>query len=298
MKLYKTITPLNMSTAVALGCFDGVHLAHRKVLEQVINCKDEGLTPAMFTFADYYQKGVTTRIYTQDEKLSELEKIGIEQVICVPFSLVYLMSAEDFVADVLKTAMGAKKVFCGYNYKFGRGGTADVATLKYLCAQHGIEVYVYDEVQLREETVSSTRIRSLLAEGELEFANEMLTKPFAIRGEIVHGQALGRKLGIPTINIEADSTKLLPKYGVYSALVYFDTSETPLRAALNIGIRPTLGGNSPTVEAFLIDSVNGDFYGHMAKAELIKYIRPERKFANLQELQAAIENDVKIIKGE
>ena len=293
---FDKVVPTTDPTAVALGCFDGVHLAHRKVIEGVLNCREEGLTPAMFTFADYASKGVVKRIYTQKEKLNELDNLGIELVYCVPFPEVCLMSASVFVTDVLKANLNAKKVFCGFNYKFGRGGNSDVAVLKYLCEKEGIEVVVVDEIAIDGVTVSSTEIRRLLDEGDVKTASKMLTKPFALFGEVVHGNALGRKMGIPTINVGTDATKLLPKFGVYAANVYISDSTTPLKAALNIGMRPTVGGESPTVEAFIIDEA-GDYYGKQVKVELIDYIREEKKFATLQDLQYAIESDIEKIRN-
>lgn len=290
------IVPTSVPTAVALGCFDGIHLAHRKVIDSVLKCREEGLTPAMFTFADYANKGLSKRIYTQEEKLNELEALGIELVYCVPFTEVCLMSASGFVTDVLKNGLNAKKVFCGFNYKFGRGGNSDVATLKYLCEKEGIEVEIIDEVKLDGITVSSTEVRRLLDEGDIKAAAKMLTKPFALFGRVVHGNALGRKMGIPTINVGTDATKLLPKFGVYAANVYISGCEKPLKAALNIGMKPTVGSDEPTVEAFIIDEA-GDFYGKQVKVELLDYIREEKKFATLQDLQYAIENDIDKIRA-
>lgn len=290
------IVPTAVPTAVALGCFDGIHLAHRRVIDSVLKCREEGLTPAMFTFADYANKGLSKRIYTQEEKLNELESLGIELVYCVPFTEVCLMSASGFVTDVLKNGLNAKKVFCGFNYKFGRGGNSDVATLKYLCEKEGIEVEIIDEVKLDGVTVSSTEVRRLLDEGDIKGAAKMLTKPFALFGKVVHGNALGRKMGIPTINVGTDATKLLPKFGVYAANVYISGCEKPLKAALNIGMKPTVGSDEPTVEAFIIDEV-GDFYGKPVKVELLDYIREEKKFATLQDLQYAIENDIDKIRA-
>lgn len=293
---FDKVVPTAVPTAVALGCFDGVHLAHRKVIEGVLKCREEGLTPAMFTFADYANKGVSKRIYTQEEKLNELESLGIELVYCVPFPEVCLMSASVFVTDVLKNSMNAKKVFCGFNYKFGRGGTSDVSVLKYLCEKEGIEVVVIDEITLDGITVSSTEVRRLLDEGDIKTASKMLNKPFALFGEVVHGNALGRKMGIPTINVGTDATKLLPKYGVYAANVYISGDDKPFKAALNIGMRPTVGGDNPTVEAFIIDEA-GDYYGKQVKVELVDYIREEKKFATLQDLQYAIESDIEKIRS-
>lgn len=292
---FDKIVPTTAQTAVALGCFDGIHLAHRKVIDEVLKCRAEGLVPSMFTFADYANKGVSKRIYTQQEKLNELEALGIELVYCVPFPEVCLMSASVFVTDVLRDSLNAKKVFCGFNYKFGRGGTSDVSVLKYLCEKEGIEVVVVDEIRLDGVTVSSSEIRRLLDEGDIATASKMLNKPFALFGEVVHGNALGRKMGIPTINVGTDATKLLPKYGVYGAVVYIDGDPTPLKAALNIGMRPTVGGEEPTVEAFIIDEC-GDFYGKHVKVELVEYIREEKKFATLQDLQYAIESDIEAIR--
>ncbi len=292
---FDKIVPTTAQTAVALGCFDGIHLAHRKVIDEVLKCRAEGLVPSMFTFADYANKGVSKRIYTQQEKLNELEALGIELVYCVPFPEVCLMSASVFVTDVLRDSLNAKKVFCGFNYKFGRGGTSDVSVLKYLCEKEGIEVVVVDEIRLDGVTVSSSEIRRLLDEGDISTASKMLNKPFALFGEVVHGNALGRKMGIPTINVGTDATKLLPKYGVYGAVVYIDGDPTPLKAALNIGMRPTVGGEEPTVEAFIIDEC-GDFYGKHVKVELVEYIREEKKFATLQDLQYAIESDIEAIR--
>ncbi len=277
-------------TAVALGFFDGVHLAHRKILNGAVLSKAEGLLPTVFTFKSLFKKAPTGELTTAKEKSQIFETLGIDALIIADFEHIKDFSPEEFVKEILHEKLNAKKVFCGYNYRFGKGAEGDIFALKEICRKYDIEVFVTQELALNGEEVSSTQIKKLLAEGDVTKANTLLSTIYSFEGEIIHGEKLGRRLGTPTLNIELSERKFLPRFGVYAAEVAIDGNR--YRAVLNLGKKPTVKGDEKvTLEAYLLD-VTGDFYGNFARAELLEFLRDEQKFSSLEELKKAIHADI------
>ena len=275
-------------TAVALGRFDGVHLAHREVISRAVN-NSENLTPAVFTFCDNPGKAPHSLLTSAEEKSEQIAALGAEILVNTPFESVRNLSAEEFVNDVLSGALNAKAVYCGYNYRFGKGASADVGTLHNLCKKRGISVTCTEEVYCNEHSVSSTAIRALLYEGNVDTAAALLGRNYSLSGEIVHGNALGRTIEIPTLNIDVPEEKQLPLYGVYATLATID--DRTYKSITNIGVKPTIGSDKPTVETYLLEA-QGDFYSRTAKVELVKFLRKEQKFASLEELRKVISSDI------
>ena len=290
MKIYNYPCKLDTPTAVALGRFDGVHTAHARVIRCASDMKSEGLTPAVFTFCDNPNKQNTHLLTTEEEKRILIEENGAEIMVNAAFLSVRNLSAEEFVSIVLKEHLGAKAVFCGYNYRFGKGASADADTLKTLCEKEGIQVTCVDEYTREDTPVSSTRIRLLLNDGNIKEASKLLGRPYSMEGKVIHGNAIGRTIDTPTLNIAVSKEKLLPRFGVYACYAYVDG--TKHKAVTNIGLKPTVGSDIPTVEAFLLDT-KGDFYNKQVKLELIDFIRPEQKFKDLSELKEAIDRDIR-----
>ncbi len=293
MKIYNYPCKVTNPTAVALGRFDGVHLAHQAVIKSAVAEKDKGLTPAVFTFCDNPNKKSPYVLSTQEEKIEQIENCGAEVMINATFDSVRNLSAQEFVSLVLKKSLNAKAVFCGYNYRFGKGATADVSTLRTLCEREGIKVTCVEEYVTEGATVSSTEIRALLADGEVEKANKLLGRAYTLSGSVIHGNAIGRTIETPTLNIDVAEEKLLPKFGVYACYAYIDNK--PYKAVTNIGLKPTVGSDTPTVEAFLLDT-QGNFYGNSVTLELINFIRAEEKFESLTRLREAINKDIEKTK--
>lgn len=292
MKIVEYPCRCEQPSAVALGYFDGVHLAHKEIIGRAVAMRSEGLTPTVFTFSDSPGKELARHLTTNDEKLALFESIGIEQVVVTEFERIRDLGSEDFVVKILRDSLKAEKVVCGYNYKFARNASADADELKALCKTQGIGVTVTDQVSRDGIAVSSTVIRNLLREGKLLEANRLLSREYSISGSVVHGIKLGRAIGTPTVNIEIDDEKLLPRFGVYSA--YADIGKATYKAIVNIGVKPTVADNknAPNAEAHLL-SVSRDMYGEKIRLRLVEFLRDEKKFADIAELKKAIDNDIK-----
>lgn len=277
-------------TAVALGRFDGVHLAHKKVIE---NTDSENLVSTVFTFCDNPGKANAPLLTTEQEKQVLMEKAGAEILVNARFADVKDMSAEEFVRDVLCRKLNARVISCGYNYRFGKGACADVLTLRTLCEKYSLTLTCCEELTIEDFSVSSTAIRSLLSEGNVTLANKLLGRAYSISGRIVHGNAIGRTINTPTLNIDADKNKHLPLYGVYATKAY--VGGVAFDSVTNIGIKPTVGSDTPTVETYLLD-FSGNIYGDCCTVELIDFIRPEVKFPDLSMLKEQIAKDIEKAK--
>ena len=217
MEIYNDFPFLNENTTVALGYFDGVHLGHRAVIDAAVQyAKLHEITPAVFTFAlnDAFLTSRGGDILSATQKEKRIAKLGINHYVCPPASAFYGKSAAWFVEKILHKKLKAKAVFCGRDFTLGKAKEADVTALKQLCSAFDIEVIVIDSITVDGEAVSSTRIRSLLKNGEIEQVNTLLGTPYAIDFEVVHGKQLGRTIGTPTINQLYPPHLVSPKYGV------------------------------------------------------------------------------------
>ena len=289
MEVLKYPCKLQRPTAVALGQFDAVHCAHAKVIGAASKMKQSGLAPCVFTFSDNPGKVHTDVLVTEEEKLELFKNLSVEVVVSTEFDLIRHYSAEEFVRKVLVESLGAKAVFCGFNYRFGKGAAGDVQTLTNLCAQYGVSVCCVDEVDVDDMVVSSTAIRNHLSDGRLETANRMLGREYSLCGRVVHGNGIGRTISTPTLNVDVPREKLLPKFGVYVCEALVDA--VSYRAVCNIGCKPTVGSDFPTVEVYLLDA-KGDFYGDFACVKLLEFVREERRFEDMAELRKQIAQDV------
>jgi riboflavin kinase/FMN adenylyltransferase len=282
---WKAATPV--PSFVAIGCFDGLHLAHKAILETVLQGKEEGLRPAVFTF-DSPHKGMPLLMDTA-QKLQRMESMGIEAVYLVPFASVKDVTAEDFVRTILAEQCGAKKVCCGYNFRFGKGGEGDVSSLRTLCAAQQIEVRVIEELDVLDQPVSSTRIRQLLEQGNVEESCQLLGRPFSFALPVVHGRKLGRQIGVPTMNQSLPEGMVRPKNGVYVSKTMVDG--ILYDSVTNIGTKPTVGGESSVSAETWIRDFSGDLYGKTISVSLHHFLRPEQKFPSIEVLREQIAQD-------
>ena len=272
--------------AVALGTFDGVHPGHARVLQQVQDAP--GMIPAVFTFRDIPAAAMgrhAPRLVTLEEKGRLLEEQGIQTLFLVDFDEIRSMPPEQFVDEVVLEKMHAQKVVCGFNFRFGRDGSGDTQMLKSRCAAAGVPVTVVEPVEVDGEPVSSTRIRACVEEGKMEEAARLLGRRFGYAFEVIHGRQLGRTIGIPTINQRMPDDLICPPFGVYASIVY--CAGASYLGVTNIGVKPTVGSDFVTSETW-IPSYSGDLYGTYPRVELLSFIRPERRFENLQALQLEI----------
>lgn len=284
---------LSGRSAIALGLFDGVHLGHRRILSAAAECKSEGLIPAAFTFKT---EGFPMKhgkpfefLCTDAQKLSLLDEWGIEAVYSPEFSAIQEMDGESFCRRILVNTLHAAKVFCGSDFRFGRKAGWCFDDLKKFGMEMGFEAVLMDAVIHDGQPVSSTRIREALRNGAPEKAAELLGRPYAVTGEVLHGKALGRTIDFPTINMPFHKGQLVPAKGVYLSRVH--TPEGTYYGVTNIGVKPTVSEeNIPLAETYLFD-FSGDLYGQECTAELLFFIRPEQKFENITALRTAIAQD-------
>ncbi len=279
-------------TAVALGYFDGLHLAHRKIIDYAMY-SSRRFIPTVFTFSleNGQNKGKTSQkaLMSTNEKISALEEIGVSRLYIPPFESIKNLTAEEFFFDILLGSMNAKKLICGFNFRFGKGNTGDVNLLKNLCEQNEIDLIIVDEMKVDGEAISSTAIRKYLSEGNCEKLKAMMGDYYTIFGEVVHGASLGRKLNFPTINQTLENNRAPLRFGVYFSKVL--VGDKWREAITNVGVKPTVNGEKPCVETHLIN-FTGDIYGEKVKVRLIKFLRDEKKFENLESLKKAVEEDI------
>ena len=272
-------------TAVTLGKFDGVHRGHQKLLSRILEKKN--LKSVMFTI-NGRKSGF---VLTDEEKRFMLEKTGLSYLIDCPFiPSVSGMEAEDFVREILVNRLHAKSIVVGKDFHFGYKRGGDATLLLWLQKKYGFQVEVVEKEQYKGRDISSTYIREEIGQGHIEKANNLLGYEFFAKSRIIHGKQLGRKIGIPTINMEFPPEKLLPPNGVYVTRVLMDGVWH--KGVTNVGCKPTVSDSHLIgVETHILD-FSGNVYGKEAEVCFLHYIRPEQKFASIEELQAQMERDV------
>ncbi len=288
MRIYHGPSPSPCPSAVALGGFDGLHAGHCAV---IAGARAEGLLPSVFTFqTDLFQTGKQVpRLLSQRRKMQLLEEMGIRQCWVAPFEEIRNMEAEEFLSRVLLETCRAKQVSCGYNFRFGKGGKGDSALLEAFCREKGIRAVVQPAVSILGQPVSSTRIRELVAQGDMEKAEALLGRPFSLDTPVIHGRRLGRRLGFPTVNQPIPRDFVLPRFGVYASLV--QVGERSYMGVTNVGKKPTVGSPVPLWETWLPEYTGPELYGRTPLTQLLAFIRPEEKFSDLSRLREQIEKD-------
>ncbi len=283
-----------MTSAVALGMFDGVHLGHRGVLEFVRKQKQNGLKPSVFTFATEsvgVKHDASIRyLYPTDQKCRLLQKCGMERIYHPPFAEVCDMTGEEFVKTILVHRFSAGYVCCGRDFRFGRGAACTADDLRRFGERYGFTVQIAEDVLMDGQPVSSSRIRQYLLNGEIEQANALLGAPYTIEQIVVRGAQLGRTIGFPTINQVFAEGQLVPCFGVYASESTVDGVTYP--SLTNIGIKPTVHyDGQPLAETHLIGA-KGDFYEKTVSVSLLRFLRPEMKFSSVEELTAQMQRDL------
>ncbi len=284
----------NTKRVIALGFFDGVHLGHGALLRTVVReAQARGAVPAAFTFdrhPDSVITGQTIPLLSSVDDRGYLMKrcYGIEEVIVASFQAMQKMDWQDFITEYLIRELGAVHVVAGHDFHFGYMGSGSPQRLKEKCAELGVGCDIIPKVEQDGITISSTYIRTLIAQGEMERANRFLGHPHILTDRVSHGKKIGRSsLGFPTVNLRIPEGVIIPAFGVYATRVLFDGQSR--YAVTNVGVRPTIEDNDGrvTVEGFLLD-FNGDLYGHEIRMEFYTKLRDERKFGSFQELSDEI----------
>lgn len=284
MKIIKGLDFKIENSAVSLGKFDGFHRGHRLLLDRIL--EPPKLYATVFTF-DGILNG--KQIYLEEEKRSLLERLGVEREVLFPFSeKTRSMTPETFIREMLVERMDAKLICVGEDFHFGKDRRGDVDMLSKYAPQYGYELCVFPKIKEDGEVISSTRIRGELAQGRIEKANRLLGDPYFVRGEVVHGNALGRTIGMPTANLLPGEQKLLPAYGVYATRVEADGKV--YGGVTNVGVKPTIGADRANVETTLLH-FDGNLYGKQITVYFLEFLRPEQRFDSLEELKAQMSRD-------
>ena len=315
--LTTALSPAN----VALGNFDGVHLGHQAVIAKILHQtpqRDLSMSQVLgersesepgsrlkrergdrsyatvVSFSPHPQEffsGQRRSLLTPvNEKVEQLRSLGVEQLVLLPFTQALArLSPEAFVEEILRRYLNAKRVSVGENFHFGRDRSGNSQRLRQIGQQYHIETCISGLQELDGDRISSSTIRQALAAGQIQPANRLLGRPYRLNGTVELGQQLGRRLGFPTANLKLPEDKFLPHWGVYSTWVQLDDG-THHPGVMNLGCRPTVAGDRPSVEVHLLDW-DGDLYDRPLSLHLMTFLRPEQQFPGLDALTAQIRQD-------
>ena len=298
MKIVNSIKSFNANkpTIVTIGTFDGVHLGHKKILEKIVenahsqNCESLVLTffphPRTILQADSEMK----QLNTLAEKTNLLEDIVIDHLVIHPFDATFSrLTAEEFVKQVLVDTFKIKKIIIGHDHRFGRNRAANIDDLIEFGNKFGFEVEEISAKEINEVSISSTKIRNALTEGNIELANNYLGYYYSLTGIVSKGKQLGRTIGFPTANIKiVEEYKLIPQNGVY--IVQINLDGITYYGMMNIGTRPTVDGTTQTIEIHFFD-FNKDIYNQKITVSLLKWMRSEQKFETVDALKKQLNKD-------
>ena len=280
---------IEKGSVVALGNFDGVHIGHREILLNAVRkARKNDCIPVCFTFSNHTRKEVSL-ICTEEEKLAVLESVGIEVVLEIPFDeTIRNTSAEDFVERILWNQLHAKAICCGFNFRFGKCAAGDVKLMEEMGKHLGMEALISEPVYVDDQVVSSTLVRKLITDGDMERAAVCLGRNFYCTGEVVHGAQLGGKIGFPTANVVFESYRIAPPNGVYYTLVNVDGTRYP--GITDVGVKPTVGIHEKSIETNMY-GFHQDLYGKKITIEFLKWERPEKRFESVEMLRSQIQQD-------
>jgi riboflavin kinase / FMN adenylyltransferase len=282
-------------TVLTLGVFDGLHLGHQLIMRTVVErARALQAVPTVLTFdphprAVLHPESAPPLLQTFDQKIEALSVLGIEQTIVVRFTREFAqVRAEEFLRDVVQERLHARAVYLGRGFAFGYQREGNIELLRRASAQLGFAADEVPEVRLRGQRISSSRIRALLARGQVNLARRMLGRPYGVEGRVVRGHERGRTIGFPTANLHPQN-RVIPAGGVYVTATLIDGVWR--RSVTNIGTRPTFDqDNQPSIETYVLDWT-GDLYGDVVRVRFLRRLRAERKFADFTELQRQIAYD-------
>lgn len=286
-------------TAVALGGFDAMHKGHQAIIHRMVEtAKTEGMTSVVYFFVNQSKEVLSGEkipwVNTLEKRLAILEELGVDVAVAQWLTAEFLeTSPEEFATNYLRKILDAKWVAAGFNYRFGKQGKGDIALLRRLGEDLGIRVCEVPCVTERGEAVSSTRIRHLIGEGNMEETGDCLGRAYTLSGTVVAGNHQGRELGVPTANIEFPENLLLPREGVYLTETKVDGVWIP--SMTNVGGKPSVEKNHPGIETHLLD-FTGDLYDREIEVRFHKKIRDIIRFEYLEELQEQLQKDKKAVR--
>jgi riboflavin kinase/FMN adenylyltransferase len=298
LKIFNSINDFssNKKTILTLGTFDGVHIGHKKILEKLIQqTKDEKYESLVLTFFPHPRMVLQEHsdiklLNTISEKIKLLENIGIQNLVIHPFDEKFSrLTAEEFVSTILVDQFHIHKIIIGHDHRFGKNRTANIDNLIEFGQHYGFEVEQISVQEIDAISVSSTKIRKALSEGNMALANEYLGYDYFFSGTIFKGKQLGRTIGFPTANLKIkENYKLVPKNGVY--VVKSEINNEIVFGMMNIGFNPTVGGQNLSIEVHYFN-FNSDLYDQEISVSLLHYIRPEQKFDSVELLKKQLQKD-------
>jgi len=282
------------NTAVALGNFDGVHVGHRHILSSCVSwARENGLDSVAWTFRTHPQHVLAAEsagdVIDFDQKISLLDQIGLDGFVAEEFQRVRDLSPQEFCDRILLGELGARAVFCGFNFRFGKNGAGDTAFLQSYLGKRGVHVFVSQPICRGGQVVSSTRIRSLLREGKVDEVKDLLDRYYSVSFPVEHGKRLGRQLGFPTLNQSFPEGFVIPQRGVYAVEVSWEDKR--YGGVCNVGVRPTVDQSSTVTAETHVFDFSGDLYGKKVSVSFVRFLRPEKTFSSLEELRRQMERD-------
>ena len=297
MKIFNSLDEINNiePTVVALGNFDGIHKGHQEIINRSVKeAEAAGLKSGVFTFSNHTSSvlenvPLVKNIMYPDQKISILESMGVDYLFNIPFTREILsMSPERFIDEILVDKFNIREAYCGFNYSFGYKASGTPEVLMHEGLKRGFGIHVQEPYTIDGIVVSSTYIRQLIEEGRMEECTKFMGRMYAIDGEIVVGNKLGRTIGFPTCNTVVDDSMITPPNGVYITMCTIDGIRRP--SVTNVGVKPTIGRYEKNIETHIFN-FDEDVYGKRIRVDFIKHTRPERKFNGIDELKNQIEND-------
>lgn len=291
----------NFNNYIALGSFDGLHMGHLSLIDKVVElAKNNNGKSMVFTFKNHprtlINKENAPKLLMDNNRKVEILKNHKVDIVCLKeFNFEFMkMKPKEFVESLI-FHYNVKGFVVGFNYKFGYKNLGNVELLKQLKNEYGYELYVMEPCKYNNEVVSSTRIRKALEDGEVLDASRMLTLPYTLSGEVVHGKKLGRTIGFPTANLKYNENFILPKIGVYYTNI--KVNNNIYKGITSVGNNPTVKGKTLTIETYILD-FKQEIYGEQIDISFIKKIRDEKKFNSLEELKDQLEKDKMFAKNE
>ena len=284
--------------ALTIGTFDGVHRGHQWLISQLRDkAAARDLPSVALTFDDmpyclFAPDDCPKLLTLPEEKIAAFAQLGIDALLIVPFDReLAAQNANEFVREMLVERLSLKYLLTGPDFALGRNRDGDTTALRHLGEKLNFHTHIVSEKLLfADEAISSTRLRGTVEEGHLKTAHELLGRPFSLSGAVVSGQQLGRTIGVPTINLQTHPRKVLPAHGVYACHAFFDDAPLLYRAALNIGVRPTVDGSKLQIEFHVLDT-DIPVPPRRVRLEIYERLRDEVRFANLEALKAQMQRD-------
>lgn len=297
MKTFSSLSEVNNiePTIVALGNFDGIHRGHQEIIGRTVKTANAvDLKSAVFTFSNHTSTVLASvprvkNILYADEKAAIIERLGVDYMFNIPFDKEILhMTPERFIKDILVDKFNIREAYCGFNYRFGHNGAGTPEVLMREGLKHGFGIHVQEPYKIDGVVVSCTYIRKLIEEGRMEECSKFLGRMYAIEGEVVVGNKLGRTIGFPTSNLIIDENMVTPPNGVYTTICTYNGEQYP--SITNVGVKPTVGTYNKNVETHIFN-FDRELYGKIIRVEFIKKTREELKFESVEALSAQIKSD-------